>query len=45
LLQKEWDVPQIIKMHERKLSHIRILTKWGQNSGVEEQERYPFVWD
>lgn len=45
LLQKEWDVPQIIKMYERKLSHIRILTKWGQNSGVEEQERYPFAWD
>jgi choline-sulfatase len=42
LLKKEWDIPKIIETHERKLSNVPILTKWGQNSDVAEQERYSF---
>ncbi len=44
LLKGEWDIPAIIKMHQRKLAHVEILVKWGQNSGVAEEERYPFAW-
>jgi choline-sulfatase len=43
LLKKEWDIPQIIKTHERKLAHVQLLIKWGQNSGVAEQERFSFA--
>lgn len=42
LLNREWDIQKIIEIQERKLSHVRILTRWGQNSGVAEPERYSF---
>jgi choline-sulfatase len=43
LLTKEWNISQIIKTHQRKLANVPILTKWGQNSGVTEAERYSFT--
>lgn len=44
LIKREWDIPGIIEIHQKKLAHARILIKWGQNSGVKEEERYPFAW-